>query len=339
MTGDPFDLRTLRADVDALCRDGTRAVGSRGHGNARAYLAARLTALGVPPYADDRFEATYDRDRFTNLIGLLPGRNGGARPPLLIGAHYDTCGHQPGADDNAIACALVLAIARHALAVKVLQSDLIVALYDAEEPLEEEFQGPDRQVVLGVNMGSRRFFEEQARQRPRFSLVFDLVGHAFPLAGHEDRVFLLGAESHPEVRDAVSSLVREPRLGLTPVTALEAYLGHSLSDYDAAKRHGYPYLFMSCGRWEHYHRPTDTPDRLDYAKAALIGALAFDLLAALDGATLAPSAPADTDALDLLTMRRGFGAALAAHGIGLDGRRDLDRAASALMALERGRAE
>jgi len=29
-----------------------------------------------------------------------------------------------------------------------------------------------------------------------------------------------------------------------------------------------PFVFLTCGRWAHYHTPQDTPDRLDYAKIA-----------------------------------------------------------------------
>ena len=29
---------------------------------------------------------------------------------------------------------------------------------------------------------------------------------------------------------------------------------------------GVPYLFLSCGRWRHYHAETDTPEKLNYAK-------------------------------------------------------------------------
>ncbi|MBX9671590.1 MAG: hypothetical protein K2X93_28635 [Candidatus Obscuribacterales bacterium] len=30
-----------------------------------------------------------------------------------------------------------------------------------------------------------------------------------------------------------------------------------------------PYLFFSCGRWEHYHQATDTFEKLNYLKMAI----------------------------------------------------------------------
>jgi hypothetical protein len=31
-----------------------------------------------------------------------------------------------------------------------------------------------------------------------------------------------------------------------------------MSDHGIFRENGVPYLFLSCGRWPHYHRDTDT---------------------------------------------------------------------------------
>ena len=41
-----------------------------------------------------------------------------------------------------------------------------------------------------------------------------------------------------------------------------------LSDHWPFWRASVPFMLLTCGRWEHYHAVTDTPDRLDYAKIA-----------------------------------------------------------------------
>ena len=41
-----------------------------------------------------------------------------------------------------------------------------------------------------------------------------------------------------------------------------------MSDYYAFMNESIPFLFYTCGRTEHYHEPTDTPDKLDYRKMA-----------------------------------------------------------------------
>ena len=47
------------------------------------------------------------------------------------------------------------------------------------------------------------------------------------------------------------------------IATLNEYVG-DVSDHGIFRRNGVPYLFLSCGHWEHYHQPTDTPDRLNY---------------------------------------------------------------------------
>jgi len=41
-----------------------------------------------------------------------------------------------------------------------------------------------------------------------------------------------------------------------------------LSDYAPFQRRSVPFLFLTSGRWQHYHTPNDTPEKLDYPKMA-----------------------------------------------------------------------
>src|SRR6185295_15106831 len=49
-----------------------------------------------------------------------------------------------------------------------------------------------------------------------------------------------------------------------------------------------PFLFLTCGRWRHYHTPADTPEKLDYDK---IAATARWLEAATRAACALPDRP------------------------------------------------
>ena len=46
-----------------------------------------------------------------------------------------------------------------------------------------------------------------------------------------------------------------------------------MGDHGVFRRNDVPYLFFSCGRWEHYHQPSDTPDRLNYEKMEHVASL------------------------------------------------------------------
>ena len=53
--------------------------------------------------------------------------------PVLLGAHYDTCDSLPGADDNAVAVAVLREVAVQ-MADETLERSVMLAFFDAEEP-------------------------------------------------------------------------------------------------------------------------------------------------------------------------------------------------------------
>jgi hypothetical protein len=72
-----------------------------------------------------------------------------------------------------------------------------------------------------------------------------------------------------------------------------------------------PYLFLSCGRWIHYHRETDTPDRLAWGKMGLIRDYVVSLAGAMaDGALAVP--PVDTTAVEIRYLEAALGPVLGA---------------------------
>ena len=83
-------------------------------------------------------------------------------------------------------------------------------------------------------------------------------------------------------------------------------------------------MFLSCGRWEHYHTRTDTPDRLNYDKMAAIAELVELLIRRVDVAQLrGPFDGGDTLALELAGIERHFGQLLG-HAARVVGRKGVD---------------
>ena len=243
----------LMADVMALTANGGRNVGTTGHDLARDYIVNRLTEIGATPYSGDSFLDPYvsEGSDFANIIGTIPGTNP-AKAPLLLGAHFDTCGDIPGADDNAAAVAILLAVAE-SLQKTVRDRSVVLAFFDAEEP----------PYFLSSSMGSIRFYEDQRTGPVHAAIILDLVGHDVPVDGLEDLLFITGAESDPRLEMAVRS--SEPESGLRTVPTLNSYVG-DLSDHHIFRENERPYLLLTCGRWEHYHMPTDTPEKLSKSK-------------------------------------------------------------------------
>jgi hypothetical protein len=230
-----------------------------------------MRGLGISPYKGRSFKLPYGSSgrEFVNLIGRIQG-DAIDRKPLLLGAHYDTFGPYPGADDNASAMAIVLAVVEKLTSVS-LDRDLIIAFFDAEEP----------PFFLTDAMGSIYFFGSQRTEEIACAVILDLMGHDVPIPGFEDLLFITGMESHSALENVIKSTPENDRIRIVPT--LNSYVG-DMSDHHIFRVNDVPYLFLSCGRWEHYHMPTDTPEKLNYEKMAAISEYLASLTSRCDSA-------------------------------------------------------
>ena len=293
----------LKNDVLKLTSHGERQVGSEGHRAARKYLVDRMTELGIRLYRDDSYELPYGGSgaEFVNLIGRIQG-SAKDRDPILLGAHYDTCGPIPGADDNASAVAIVLAVVEKLRSVS-LDRDLIIAFFDAEEP----------PYFMTDAMGSIYFFSRQRTEEIACAVILDLVGHDVPIPGFEDLLFITGMESHSALENVIKSTPENTRVRIVPT--LNSYVG-DMSDHHIFRVNDVPYLFLSCGRWEHYHMPTDTPEKLNYEKMGSIADYLVNLLVSCDSADFQDRlADYDSTPTELEYMNSVFSDLFRLHGI------------------------
>jgi hypothetical protein len=250
----------LRQWVETLCSPACagRRAGSREGAAARTVVSYAFEGAGLEP---------------RHLpVPELGGVNVMARvgPPgrvVLVGAHYDHLGRAPdgsvywGADDNAAAVAVLLELAarfeKHPAA-----GEVVLVAFDGEEPPH----------FLTSAMGSMAFCAAPPFPLEQIELMIalDLVGHAVGPEGTPESVrrslFALGAEKSAGL-GALAARSADKGVVLRP---LELDVIPPLSDYEAFRRAGVPTLFLTCGRWQHYHLPTDTPDRLDYDKLAAV---------------------------------------------------------------------
>ena len=320
----------LRKMVRELALPGGRMVGSPGHAQAAAWVEANLKSLRLDPYRGDAFSLPYhcNGEAFTNFAGVLAGRDR-SLAPILIGAHYDSVIPHPWADDNAAAVAVALrAIAQ--LSTVVLERDVVIAIFDAEEP-------PYFQAEA---MGSVRFCEDQSDDRGfHAAIILDLVGHdvTLPQLGLltpppiRRLLAVQGAESNPALADLVGALTPEK---ISLIALKNDYLP-DMSDHYAFRREGVPYLFFTCAPWEHYHQPTDTPEKLNYRKMARISALVSEAARQLATMEIKPEAPACdfTASIEARTIRRALGPWLRFLNIHrMDTRDDVDAFAAVLLA-------
>lgn len=306
----------IRRVVEALCAREClgRAPGTPGSAVARERIVAELEQAGVEPGGEQGFEQRVPGCG-TNVLARVPGAGALAERAVLVAAHYDHLGPAHGdqafwgADDNAAAVAALLELARALVADPGAgpRRQVILAAFDGEEPPH----------FLSGTMGSMYYAAHPTVPLERIDTMvcMDLVGHAVgpPSFPPEVRqaLFVLGAELSAGTAALVDTVaarargVRAHRLGIDVVPPL--------SDYHAFQQARVPVLFLTCGRWEHYHTVEDTPEKLDYPKIAATAELLIDLTRALAARPELPVVFDPTGRDDLATIESllAIGAAVA----------------------------
>ena len=294
VTGDidraPACEAALRSVVEYLCSEAClpRLPGTRGGLAARRFVEDAFADLGLVPAGEEGYLQPIPAIGGANVVGMVPGL-----PPersIVFGAHFDACvidgGVNPGASDNAASVAVMLEVAKAVIAEPRLQRSVVFIGFDGEEP--PYFQTP--------MMGSRHFVANPTIDLDGVDLMIclDMVGHAI---GHgqppevADTMIVFGAEKTPQVSAALAAV---PVVEGMHVRRLDIDIIDQMSDYSGFQDAGIPFLFYNTLRNEHYHRPTDTPDTLDYSKMA---ALVTHLVALIEQVSKAPPEPFIYDAV------------------------------------------
>lgn len=202
-----------------------------------------------------------------------------AEARILIGAHFDSVPNTPGADDNASAVAVMLAVAQ-ALGWR---RDVMYVAFNAEE----------------CNLaGSLEFVEEMAGELKLLEQVhvLEMVGYRnrrpnsqknpLPMIQAPTTADFLGVVANKgflvdQIIEAAGS-ISVPVVGLAipaglPLEAIRQISPHLLrSDHAPFWEKNIPAVMWtdtSEFRNPHYHQPTDTPDTLDYEFMAEVGKL------------------------------------------------------------------
>jgi hypothetical protein len=273
-----ISLAELKVHVATLASP--EFLGRRGPGAARAarYVADAFEKMGLQPaFGDSYFQSIPSqvddgelrRDSFIgrNVGAMVPGSDPTLKDEwVLLSAHYDHLGKRgdviyPGADDNATGVAMLLEVARR---YATRQAKPKRAVYFVAFDLEED-----------ALVGSTHFALNPPRDLRKLTafLTADMLGRSMANV-MDEYVFVLGSETSPRLRRLVEQV--PPDKGLK-VGRLGADLIGTRSDYGPFRDRRVPYLFFSTGQHPDYHRPTDTADKIDYAKLQRVSRWIADL--------------------------------------------------------------
>jgi Zn-dependent M28 family amino/carboxypeptidase len=276
LTPDEAQTRThLQRYVEILARTigGRNAVRYQNLCRSADYLEEQLRALGYHP-ARQNYEA--EGQTFVNIEAELSGRDE-TGAVLVVGAHYDTAGGLPGANDNASGVAATLELARQ-FAGKPQARRIRWVFFANEEP--PYFQTP----AMGSYVYAKRCRERKEDIAAMFSL--ETIGYysdtsgsqSYPVGlhlGYPDRGDFLGfvadIRSALLLQKALRSFRRGTSLPAQGAAAPASVPGVGWSDHWSFWQFGYRAVMVTDTapyRYPYYHTAEDTPDKLDYDRMA-----------------------------------------------------------------------
>jgi hypothetical protein len=243
------------------------------------YIEATLTSLG---YAVGRQEFFADGKPVRNIDVMIEAAGQSADPEVIVvGAHYDSVFGSPGANDNGSGVAAVIELARLLRDLDGVGAKRIrLAFFVNEEP----------PYFMTEAMGSLHYGRALARHRERvvamysletigfyssepgsqvypapFSLIFPDRGNFIAFVG------MMG--SRALLRETMRSFRSHTSFPTIGGVAPRFVPGIAWSDHWAFAEQGFQAVMITdtaLFRYPHYHRPSDTPDKVDTEKVARV---------------------------------------------------------------------
>jgi Zn-dependent M28 family amino/carboxypeptidase len=238
------------------------------------YLKTEFDGMGAAPE-----EQTWiaDGKPYKNIIASY---NTDKQQRLVIGAHYDVCGDQPGADDNASAVAGMLETARLLFAQKpALPYRVDLVAYCLEEPPFFATKS------MGSYVHAKSLYDEKV---PVIGMIcYEMIGYFSDAPGSQNFpsplleklypstgnfIIVVGIEQYKDFNEKVYRLMKKGAKIDVQVISFSPGIGFEyagLSDQRNYWAFGYPALMIndtSFLRNPHYHQVTDTIDTLDFEK-------------------------------------------------------------------------
>lgn len=241
---------------------------------AADYVLAEFRATGA---VTDVQAYEVDGRTYRNVIARLGPTTG---PVLVVGAHYDSCGDTPGADDNASGVAGLIELAR-ALSLTPPTHPVELVAYTLEEPpfFRSESMGSfqharalslqGREVRLMLSLEMIGFYRDTPRSQ---QYPIGALKVLYPDAGNF--IALVGAYRDFGAMRRVKGLFKGASdLPATSINAPALVQGVDFSDHASYWRFGLPAIMVTDTaflRNPNYHGVGDTADTLDYARMAKV---------------------------------------------------------------------
>lgn len=266
----------LRADVQKLA-------GEIGERNMDRYSQLIAAADYIEKsFSSARLESRRDSYQLRNLpcYNIETEIPGSSAQIIVVGAHYDSVLGAPGANDNGSGVAALLALARRFAKKQPDQTLRFVAFVNEEPPYFQTSQmgslvyasrckARGDQISAMISLETIGYFSDapdsQIYPSPLLGVFYPKVGNFIGFVGN--------VGSRQLLRRALSTFREAERLP-SEGAAVPAFIpGVAWSDHWSFWQQGYPAIMITDTapfRYPHYHSFTDTPDKLNYDRLALV---------------------------------------------------------------------
>jgi hypothetical protein len=267
----------LAAHLQKLCTSFQgRKSATDGEKATAQYVADQFKKYGLAPAGQDKsylqsFEANnrYVQGTGTNCLALLEGGDPKLKNEIIVvGAHHDAVGGV-GTDDNGSGTAALLELAQ-AFSKNPPKRSLLFCTWGCEE---------------GWMVGSYTWADHPTidAARIRFNINIDMMGRNDYA---EKEVTISGAESsNPPVNGMIQKYAKTAGIKVILEDAMISPPGDCMPFYEKI---GVPFLYFYTHGYgklhADYHKPTDTPDKVNTQAMEKIARLAYDLIRELGDA-------------------------------------------------------
>ncbi|MBS0350412.1 MAG: M28 family peptidase [Proteobacteria bacterium] len=211
---------------------------------------------------------------YSNIEAELPGANS-SHPLVIVGAHYDSAGNSPGANDNASGIAVMLEIARLLAAAKPDCPVKFVAFVNEEPPFThtkqmgsyyyaKHLRSLDFQVKAMLSLETIGCYTEKRGEYGPPVLKYLLPYRQNFLA------FIGNRNSKDLVKNASDYFKSICSIPIKTLSAWGFLPGIKSSDQESFWKQGYQGIMVTdtawARDWQAYHTQNDTYDRINYDK-------------------------------------------------------------------------
>jgi hypothetical protein len=246
---------------------------------AARYIEAELKSLGYEP-APQIFEVE-GRSVRNIEVTIEPTAEASRRGSVVVGAHYDSFGNAPGANDNGTGTAIVIELARLLADLRgKSEARIRLVLFVNEEP--PYFKTPHmgsyryarmlaerREPVIGmISLETLGCFSDEpgSQQYPApLSLLYPRTGNFI--------AFVATPGSRALMQALIGSFRSHTQFPSVGGVAPRFVPGIDWSDHWSFEQFRYPAVMITdtaLFRYAHYHLPSDTPDKVDVQRLARI---------------------------------------------------------------------